>query len=130
MILKSALIALPVLIALDLIWLGVIAKGFYFRELAGLLAPNVNWFAAALFYVIFVIGLAVFVIVPALQKGEWMHAVLFGALFGFVAYATYDLTNQATLKDWPLIVTVVDMIWGAVIGAAVSVAAYFISSYL
>ena len=70
----------------------------------------------------------VFVISPALEKGSWKHALLFGALFGFVCYATYDLTNLAVAKDWPLLVTIVDLVWGAVLAASVSTATFFIAS--
>jgi len=72
--------------------------------------------------------LVVFVVVPALEKGSWVRALLFGALFGLITYATYDLTNLATLKDWPLVVTVVDLIWGTVLAASVSVGTYVIAA--
>lgn len=76
----------------------------------------------------FIVGLVIFVITPAVEKGSWMYALLLGALFGLIAYATYDLTNLATLKDWPLLVTIVDLAWGAVLAASVSVITYFITS--
>lgn len=91
---------------------------------------NINWTAAIAFYLLFIVGLVVFVISPALEKSSWMHALLFGALFGLITYATYDLTNLATLKDWPLLVTMVDLAWGAVLAASVSTATYFIASKL
>lgn len=127
MFIKLFVTAIPVFIALDLLWIGVIAKGFYAKQIGSLLKSDVNWAAAFAFYLIFITGLVVFVIEPAVQKGSWMHALLFGALFGLVCYATYDLTNLALTKDWPLLVTIVDMAWGAVIAASVSVAAYFIA---
>jgi uncharacterized membrane protein len=89
---------------------------------------NVNWAAAILFYLLFIAGLVVFVVTPALDKGSWVRALLFGALFGLITYATYDLTNLATLKDWPLVVTVVDLIWGTVLAASVSVGTYVIAA--
>ena len=89
---------------------------------------NINFAAAGLFYLLFVVGLVVFSILPALEKSSWTHALFLGALLGFISYATYDLTNLATIKDWPLVVTVVDMIWGAILGALVSVVSYFIVS--
>ena len=88
---------------------------------------NITWIAAIIFYLIFIAGLVVFVISPTLEKHSWKHALLFGALFGLVTYATYDLTNLATLKDWPVIVTIVDLIWGMVVSASVSVVTYLIA---
>ena len=80
-----------------------------------------------IFYLIFIVGLVVFVISPALEKGSWISALSLGALFGLVCYATYDLTNLAVAKDWPLLVTIVDLIWGAALSALVSVITYFIA---
>jgi uncharacterized membrane protein len=88
--------------------------------------PDVNWTAAVIFYLLFIAGLVTFVISPAVQKQSWVHAILFGGLFGLITYATYDLTNLATLKDWPLIVTLVDLAWGMVLSASVSVLTYLI----
>ena len=88
---------------------------------------NINWTAAISFYLLFIVGLVLFVIAPAIEKNSWAHALLFGALFGLITYATYDLTNLATLKDWPLLVTIVDLAWGAVLAALVSTATYFIA---
>lgn len=117
---KLYLIALPIFFAIDLVWVGLIAKGFYAKHIGYLLRPDVNWVAAVIFYLIFTAGLVVFVITPAVEKGQVMHALVYGAFFGLVAYASYDLTNSALTKDWPLIVTVVDMAWGAFLAAAVS----------
>lgn len=113
---------------MDMLWLGLVAKNFYRSHIGSLMKPDVQWGAAILFYVLFVIGLVVFVIAPALQKGAWTHALLFGALFGLVCYATYDLTNLAVAKDWPLLVTIVDLAWGAVLAASVSTVTYFIAT--
>lgn len=128
MFIKLYAIALPVFFAIDMLWLGLIAKDFYSKQIGSLLKSNVNWTAAIIFYLIFISGLVVFVIMPAIEKGSWIHALLFGALFGLVCYATYDLTNLALAKDWPLLVTIVDLIWGAVLAASVSVITYFIAS--
>jgi uncharacterized membrane protein len=125
MFFKLYLTALPLFIAMDLLWLGVVAKNFYNKQLGFLIGP-INWVSAILFYLLFIAGLVVFVIMPASQKGSWTHALLFGALFGLVTYGTYDLTNLATLKNWPVLVTVVDLLWGAFLGAFVSAAAYVI----
>jgi uncharacterized membrane protein len=127
MFLKLYAIALPVFFAIDMIWLGLVAKNFYRAQIGTLMKPDVNWLAAIIFYVIFIAGLIVFVISPAMEKGSWTHAIFFGALFGLVCYATYDLTNLAVAKDWPLLVTIIDLIWGAVLAASVSTVTYFIA---
>ena len=128
MFLKLYCIALPIFFAVDMVWLGLAAKTFYAKHIGFLMKANVNWAAAILFYLLFIAGLVVFVVVPALDKGSWVRALLFGALFGLITYATYDLTNLATLKDWPLVVTVVDLIWGTVLAASVSVATYSVAT--
>jgi uncharacterized membrane protein len=114
------LITLAVFFLVDMVWLGVVAKGFYRRHLGSMLSPNINWAAAILFYLLFIVGLLVFVIKPALIGGEPLKALFLGALLGLISYATYDLSNLATLKDWPLVVTVVDLVWGSVLGGSVS----------
>jgi len=128
MFLKLFGIALPVFFAIDMLWLGFIAKDFYAKQIGGLMKSDINWTAAIIFYLIFMAGLVVFVIAPAVLKNSWTHAVLMGALFGFVCYATYDLTNLAVAKDWPLLVTIIDLIWGAVLAASVSVITFLIAS--
>ena len=95
MFIKLYAIALPVFFVIDMIWLGLVAKGFYRAQIGALMKPEVNWTAAVVFYLIFIAGLVVFVISPAVEKSSWKHALLFGALFGLVCYATYDLTNLA-----------------------------------
>jgi len=114
------IITLAVFFVIDMIWLGVVAKGFYRRHLGSFMSPKVNWVSAMLFYLLFIVGLLVFVIRPALAAGVPLNALFYGALLGLISYATYDLTNLATLKDWPLVVTVVDLIWGTVLGGVVS----------
>lgn len=125
---KLYLIALPVFFIIDMLWLGIIAKNFYAKQIGSLMKPDVNWLAAIIFYLIFIIGLVVFVITPAMEKGSWMHAFLFGTLFGLICYATYDLTNLAVAKEWPLLVTIIDLIWGATLAASVSTITFFIAS--
>ncbi len=124
MSLKQALIlygiTLAIFFLIDMVWLGLVAKGFYRRQLGTFLSPQVRWGAAILFYLIFIAGLLVFVVRPALLRGAPLQALLFGALFGLICYATYDLSNMATLKGWPLVVTVVDLVWGTVLGGVVS----------
>lgn len=128
MSLKLFLIALPVFFAIDMIWLGVIAKGFYREQLGPLMRGEVNWVAAVVFYLIFIIGLVVLVIGPATDAGSWSQALVRGGLFGLVSYATYDLTNLATLRDWPPLMTIVDLGWGTVLAASVSVITYAIGA--
>lgn len=128
MFLKLFAIALPVFFVIDMIWLGLVAKNFYREQIGALMKPEINWTAAIIFYLIFIAGLVTFVIAPAVVKGSWTYALLFGALFGLVCYATYDLTNLAVAKDWPLLVTLVDLAWGAVLAASVSTVTYFIAS--
>ncbi len=127
MFIKLYAIALPVFFVIDMIWLGLVAKNFYSTQIGSLMKNDVNWTAAIIFYIIFIAGLVVFVITPAIEKESWMHALLFGAFFGLVCYATYDLTNLAIAKDWPLLVTIVDISWGAVLAASVSTITYFIA---
>ena len=127
MFLKLYCIALPIFFGLDMVWLGVAAKNFYTKQMGFLMTPKVNWAAAILFYLLCLAGLVVFVIAPAIEKGSWVHALMLGALFGLVTYATYDLTNLATLKDWPLALTVVDLTWGTVLAGSVSVGTYLIA---
>lgn len=128
MFVKLYFIALPVFFAIDMIWLGLVAKDFYRSQIGFLLKENVNWVAAISFYLLFIIGVVFFVVMPALEKGSLMYALLVGALFGFITYATYDLTNLATTKDWPLLVTLVDLAWGAVLSASVSSVTYLIAT--
>jgi len=123
-------ITLAVFFLVDMIWLGVVAKGFYRKHLGPMMNPKVNWAAAILFYLLFIVGLLVFAVKPALAAGKPFQALFLGALLGLTSYATYDLTNLATLKDWPFIVTVVDLIWGTVLGGAVSFVSVFIGRSL
>ena len=111
---------------IDGIWLSFVANKFYRSQIGSLLLDKPNLPAAIAFYVVFLVGLVVFVINPAMQSNDWRVALGLGALFGFVTYATYDLTNLATLKGYPLTLTIVDLAWGTVLTASVSVAAFFV----
>lgn len=117
-------------LAVDLLWLGVVARGFYQQQLAFLLRPSPNWPIAVLFYLIFLAGILIFVVMPSLQSGSWKSAILMGALFGFVTYATSDLTNHATIKSWPWVVTVVDMCWGTLLCAIVATTGHFAGKWM
>lgn len=122
---KMYLIALVIFVIIDGIWLGFIAKDLYRKELGHLLASNSNWTAAVIFYLLFLVGLVYFVINPGIEKESIMTVVISGALFGLLTYATYDLTNLATLKEWPLKITIIDLIWGTSLSTIVSTATYY-----
>jgi uncharacterized membrane protein len=126
MFIKLFIIALPVFFVIDMVWLVLVAKKFYQGQIGFLMKPDINWFAAIIFYLLFIAGLVIFVISPAVEKHSWVYSLLFGALFGLITYATYDLTNLATLKDWPVLVTIVDLIWGTLLAASISLITYFI----
>ena len=127
MFIKLYIIALPVFFIIDMIWLGLIAKNFIREQIGFLMKTNLNWFAAIIFYLLFIAGLVVFVLSPSFEKKDWLNALYLGALFGLFTYSTYDLTNLATIKDWPLLVTIVDIIWGTVLSALVSLISYFVA---
>lgn len=93
MFIKLYGIALSAFFAIDMVWLGLVAKNFYRNQIGFLMTPNINWLAAIIFYLLFIVGLVLFVITPAIETDSWTHALLFGALFGLITYATYDLTN-------------------------------------
>ena len=116
--------------AIDILWLAFIARGFYKKHLGYLMAPEVNWWAALIFYALFIVAVLVFVVVPGLNENDLGGTLLKAAFFGLVTYATYDLTNQATVKDWPVVITVVDMIWGAALTTMVAAAGFFIGRWL
>ncbi len=128
--LKLYPIAIIVFFAVDMLWLGVVARRFYQSQIGHLLKENVNWIAAFIFYFVFVAGVVFFAIMPAWRDESALMALLFGGFFGFVAYSTYDLTNLATMKDWPLLVTIVDLAWGTVLGASTSLITYLIFSLI
>lgn len=124
--LKNYIIALVVFLAIDMVWLVVIAKSTYNKYLGYLMAPNVNFGAAFLFYLIFIAGILYFVINPALAKDSWQYALLAGMFFGLITYSTYDLTNQATIRDWPVFITVIDLIWGTCLSGATALFGFLI----
>jgi len=126
--LKLYAIAIVAFFIIDLIWLGVVARSFYQTQMGHLMRANVNWPAAIVFYLIFVVGIIVLAVWPAVEKQSLGHAVILGALLGLVTYAAYDLTNLATLDGFPFKVVVVDMVWGTVLCAAVSGLTYLAST--
>jgi uncharacterized membrane protein len=127
---KLYLATLAAFFAIDMLWLGLVARGFYRKHLGFLLSPNPNWTAAIVFYLLFVAGLMIFAVIPGLQAGSLGKALLLGALFGLLTYATYDLTNLATIKDWPLIITLVDLVWGVVLATAVTLVSFLVGNWL
>lgn len=130
LLIKLYVIALPIFLAIDILWLGFLAKNFYAHQIGFLMTKNINWLAAVLFYLLFVLGLVVFVMYPAVINHSFNQAIVLGAFFGLVTYATYDLTNLATIKDWPLMITLVDMSWGTFVSCATCVITYLIASYI
>ncbi len=122
-------ISVPVFFVIDMVWLGLVASNFYKSQL-GHLMGDINWTAAIIFYLVFLVGLTYFAIYPAAMKGSVVTALTFGAFFGFFTYATYDLTNLATLRDWSLSVSIVDMIWGTVLGGSVAAMTVYVYSFL
>lgn len=127
---KLKLYALTVVVffLVDIIWLGFISKNLYKNYLGHLMAPQVNWAAALIFYLLFIAGLIFFVIDPALTRGDLRFAILAGGFFGLITYGTYDLTNLATLKDWPLTITFIDLAWGTFLNAATAGVTYLIAN--
>ena len=127
-LIMSYLTMAGILLVLDLLWIGVIARDFYRNGLGALMAENINMAAAFGFYVIYSIGLFVFVVQPALANGDWQKAAMMGAMFGLVAYATYDLTNLAVVKGFPINIALVDMAWGAGVSAVTAAATVLIAN--
>jgi uncharacterized membrane protein len=127
---KLYLLTVPVFFVIDLLWLGLVARNFYRTQLKAFLSPQVNWPAAIIFYLIYIVGILFFAVRPAVAASAWTKAFYLGALYGFFSYATYDLTNMATLENWPLKVVVVDIIWGVVLCASVASISFQISKWL
>ncbi len=125
-LIKLYLIALPIFFAIDLLWLGIIAKNLYKEQIGHLLAEEVRWGAALLFYCLYLFGLVFFAISPAVKAGSWSHALLYGALFGLMCYATYDLTNLATLTRWPVKLVIYDLMWGTFISGITAFVTFWI----
>jgi len=122
-VIAAYLLTLVTFLAIDAVWLGLIARDLYKRDLGHLLAPNVRWGAAGVFYLLYVAGVLILVVLPNLNAPV-TRAILLGAVFGLVAYATYDLTNLATLLRWPVRVTLLDLAWGTLLTAATAAAGW------
>lgn len=126
----SYLLTTLVFFAIDMVWLGFIAKGLYRKYLGSFLSDTVNWTAAIIFYLIFIVGIFFFAILPAHENNSLTKAIINGALFGLFTYATYDLTNLATMKNWPLNIVFIDIAWGMLLTALVSTAGFFIAKWV
>ncbi|NKN34494.1 DUF2177 family protein [Marichromatium bheemlicum] len=127
---KLYLLTFAVFMAIDLLWLGVIARGFYRDQLAHLLAETTRWPAAIAFYLIYVAGILVMAILPGVAADSLDRTLLLAAGFGFFTYITYELTNMATLPDWPLRLVVIDTLWGVVLCTLVGGAGFFLARVL
>ena len=123
---KGYLVALGVFLVIDVVWIGMVASKLYQDQIGFLLKERFNLPVALGFYAVFIVGLMFFVIVPALDRGSWQFALLAGAFFGLITYATYDLTNLATIKNWPVVITVIDIAWGTLLCGATSLISYLI----
>lgn len=121
------LITLGLFFAIDLTWLGLVAKNLYKEKLGFIMSPDINWPAAISFYLIFIVGILYFSILPAINAQSVTTAIINGAFLGFLCYATYDLTNMATIAKWPLSIVIIDMVWGAVLTCACSVGTFYIA---
>lgn len=123
---RDYLITFVSFLLIDMVWLVFIAKDLYKKYLGYLMSPTVNWGAALLFYALFIVGILFFVVHPALGKNQIQYALMAGALFGLITYATYDLTNLATIKDWPVTITIIDLIWGTSVSALTSTLSFWV----
>ncbi len=123
---KMYIIALIVFLIVDGLWLGLIAKDMYNKELGFLLKESPNWIAAGIFYLFFIVGIVFFVVNPAIEKESLRYLLIAAVLFGTLTYATYDLTNLATINNWPLKVTIIDIIWGGFLTTIVSLVTYYL----
>lgn len=124
------LLTVPVFFAVDLIWLGIIGKPIYQKYIGHLMAEKVNWTAAVIFYLLFILGILIFAVYPALKLDKVSYALTYGALFGFFTYMTYELTNMAVIKDWSWQIVPIDIIWGTVLCTLVSLGSFYIGKWI
>ncbi len=127
--LKLYLLTVPIFFIIDIIWLGFIARNIYQSKM-GHLMGEVKWDVAILFYLIYIVGILFFAVIPAIEEQSLQKAISYGAFFGFITYATYDLTNWATLKGFPPGIVWIDLLWGTVLCALVSASAFKIGMFL
>ena len=127
---KLYLLTVPVFFLIDIVWLGWLGREFYRKQIGFILSDRVNWWAAGAFYLVYIAGILIVAVIPALEREQAARAVVWGALFGFFTYATYDLTNMATIEGWPLAMVVVDVLWGTILCALVATVSFFAGRWL
>lgn len=123
---KLYLVAVPIFFLIDIVWLSFIAKNVYQKYMGHLMKPSPNWAVAVVFYLFFIAGLVLFAIYPAIRNNSWSYALVYGAMFGFFTYMTFDLTSLAVLKDWRWEIVIIDIAWGIVLSGSVSFFTYLI----
>lgn len=109
---------------IDLLWLGVISKNIYKNQIGSFMRETPNWPATIIFYALFIVGVMIFCVLPAIEKNSLNHAIIYGGLFGFFTYMTYELTNLAVLKNWPLGIVFIDIIWGTFLTCIIGTVGY------
>lgn len=129
-LLYTYLFSLAIFLGIDFVWLGFIAKNMYQEKIGHLMASSPKLLPAGVFYLTFVVGVLLFTVLPGLKEDSLIKTLLLAAAFGFFTYSTYDLTNLATLKDWPLIVTIIDIIWGMFIASVTALAGFLFNKYI
>lgn len=129
-LIKLYILTAVIFFAIDILWLGLIAKGFYHKHLGHFFRDRVNWTAASLFYLLYILGILIFAILPGVNYASLSRTAVLGVLYGLFTYATYDLTNLATLKDWPTAIVVVDILWGMVLCGLVSAGGFLVATRL
>lgn len=122
--------SLVVFLVVDFIWLGWVAQPYYERQLGELLSQRVNWSAAIAFYLIYIVGLMIFCVLPALERASLVRALVLGGLYGFFTYATYELTNYALIRNWPPALVPVDIAWGVFLCTVVAASGYLVGRWL
>lgn len=127
---KLYFLTLPVMLVLDGVWLMFIAKSFYKKHLGYLMTNNPNWIAITIFYLTFVIGIIILATLPAVEKKSLITALTLGALIGFISYGAYDFTNWATIKNWPVIVVIIDIAWGVFVTSATATISFLIAKWI
>lgn len=129
-LLKLYAACLFIFCSIDFLWVGLIAKKWYSREIGYLLVDSIHWLPVVGFYMLYAVGILIFVVFPALQLGSGTYALFYGAFLGLITYAAYDLTNLATLKNWPILLAVCDMLWGSFVTGITSVIVYYLKQRL
>jgi len=124
------LITFAAFLVIDFVWLTTMGDRFYRAQLGSLMREQANLPVALLFYVFYVVGVLVLAVMPGVEAESVVKAAAYGALLGFVAYGTYDITNLSTIRDWPVVVTVVDLVWGSVLTGSVATVGYFVARWL